>query len=208
VETGLTFASIAALFGFMLVGALVPSVSVLTVSARTVAFGFVHGVFTTLGIVAGDVVFILLAIYGLSALAELLGGGFVLVRYLGGAYLVWLGILFWRSKTGSEAGEAGVQSSLLSSFMTGLSITLGDQKAILFYLGFLPAFVDLSAVSLLDTGIIAACAVVAVGAAKLGYAAMSSRAGAFLKSARAARGLNLAAGVVMIGVGIFLWFGA
>ncbi|HBE31774.1 MAG TPA: hypothetical protein DD990_10685, partial [Cyanobacteria bacterium UBA11368] len=54
--------------------------------------------------------------------------------------------------------EEVVKSSLLSSFMTGLLITLADQKAILFYFGFFPAFLDISKISYLDTGIIIAIA--------------------------------------------------
>ena len=149
-ESSLTFASIAALSGVMVVGAMIPGVSVLAVSARSAAFGFAHGIFTSLGIVVGDIVFILVAIYGLSVLADLMGNHFVLIKYLGGAYLIWLGIVIWRSKSKAEGVEENSESSLLSSFMTGLLITLGDQKAILFYLGFFPAFVDLSKMSFFE----------------------------------------------------------
>ena len=51
-------------------------------------------------------------------------------------------------------------------FLTGLLVTLGDQKAILFYLGFFPAFVNLAALSLADTSLILAVATVAVGGPK------------------------------------------
>jgi threonine/homoserine/homoserine lactone efflux protein len=91
-QSNMTLSIIAALFGIMVVGALIPSVSVITVSARSAASGFIHGVFTTMGIVVGDILFILLAILGLSVLAETLGSLFVLVKYLGSAYLIWLGI--------------------------------------------------------------------------------------------------------------------
>lgn len=121
-QTSLTFASILSLAGVMLVGAMVPSVSVLAVSARSAASGFAHGVFTAVGIVIGDVVFILIAIYGLALLAVWLDGGFVLIQYLGGAYLIWLGIMFWRSRP--QIGESQGKSSWSESFLSGLFITL------------------------------------------------------------------------------------
>jgi len=62
-----------ALFIIMLLLAIIPSVSVLTVTSRSITSGFTHGVFTTLGIVAGDIIYILIAILGLSFLAENLG---------------------------------------------------------------------------------------------------------------------------------------
>ena len=205
--SGLTLGGIAALFGVMLVGALVRSVSVLAVSARSAAFGFAHGVCTSLGIVVGDIVFILIAIYGLSVLAELMGNHYPLIRYFGGIYLIWLGVALWRSKAKAEGLDGDLESSLLSSFLTGLLITLGDQKAILFYLGFSPAFIDLPAVSFFETSIII-IAIVAVGGAKLAYAYTAGKAGSVLKSARVSKGINVAAGGVMMGVGVSLFLKA
>lgn len=143
-QISMTFSSIAALFGAMIVLATIPSPSVFAVVARSIASGFTHGLVTVIGIVLGDFVFIILAIYGLSAIAETMGSLFVLVKYLGSVYLIWLGIQLWRSKSNIIEVEGIKESSWLSNFLSGLFITLGDQKAFLFYLGFFPAFVDLS----------------------------------------------------------------
>lgn len=202
-QISMTFSNIAAMFGVMVVGALIPSVSVLAVSARSAASGFIHGVFTALGIAIGDIIFILIAIFGLSVLAERMGSLFVLIKYLGGAYLIWLGVALWRAKSQAVETEGIIESSLLASFLAGLLITLVDQKAILFYLGFLPAFLDLSAMSYLDTGIIIVMAVVAVST-KLVYAFMADRASQIFKSTSAIKKINIAAGSVMIVVGVFL----
>ncbi|MBE9225579.1 LysE family translocator [Phormidium sp. LEGE 05292] len=202
-QTSMTISSIVALFGGMVVLAAIPSVSVVAVSTRSATSGFIHGVFTTLGIVLGDIIFIIIAILGLSFLAETMGSLFVLIKYLGGVYLILLGIALFKSKAKNMKTEEVVKSSLLSSFLTGLFITLGDQKATLFYLGFFPAFVDLSQVSWFDTGIIIAIAILAVGGVKLGYAFMANRA-RLLISSKITKGLNIAAGCVMIAVGVFL----
>ena len=203
-ESSLTLTSIASLSGIMVAGALIPGVSVLAVSARSAAFGFAHGIFTSLGIVVGDMAFILIAIYGLSVLAGLMGNYFFLIKYLGGAYLIWLGIVLWRSKSKVEKVADSGKSSLPSSFMTGLLITLGDQKAILFYLGFFPAFVDLSTISVLDTTVILAIATVAVGGPKICYAFMADRASLILKNSKATKSINIVAGSVMVAVGVLL----
>lgn len=203
-ETTLTPASIAALFSVMLVGAAIPGTSVLAVSARSAAFGFRHGVLTTLGIVVGDVIFILIAIYGLSLLAEWMGQNFGVIKYLGGAYLIWLGIMIWRSGStpGDRKGE--MDSSLLASFLAGLLITLGDQKAILFYFSFFPAVTDLSVLSPVDTGIIVVLATFAISAAKLAYAFLADRASQALKGDKVSRVINSVAGCVIMGVGVYL----
>lgn len=202
-QSSMTFSTIVALFSAMVVLAAIPSVSVLAVSTRTATSGFIHGVFTTIGIVVGDIIFIIIAIWGLSLLAETMGSLFVLIKYLGGAYLMLLGIGLCRSKSKDVEKEKVIETSLLSSFLTGLFITLGDQKATLFYLGFFPAFLDLSKVSYFDTSIIIAITTVAVGGVKLGYAFVADRA-RLLISSKTRKGINIAAGCVMIAVGVFL----
>lgn len=203
-ETTLSLASILALLGALIVLAVIPSVSVLTVSARAAAFGFTHGMFAAFGIVIADIIFILLAVYGLALVAELMGEQFTLIKYIGGVYLVWLGISLWRADARARKTEAIRQSSLGSSFLSGFLITLGDQKAILFYLGFFPAFIDLSLMTPTDTLIVIIIAIIGVGGAKLVYAWLADRASLLFKNAHAVRGINMLAGGVMIAVGMFL----
>lgn len=202
-QSSMTLSSIVALFSAMVVLASIPSVSVLAVSTRSATSGLIHGVFTTIGIVLGDIIFIIIAIWGLSFLAETMGSFFVLIKYLGGAYLIFLGIGLCRAKSKNVETDEVAKSSRLSSFLTGLSITLADQKATLFYLGFFPAFLDISEISYFDTGIIIAIATVAVGGVKLGYAFIANRA-RLLISSKIRKGMNIATGCVMIAVGVFL----
>ena len=202
-QSTITLGNVLALFGAMVVLASIPSVSVLAVSTRAATSGLIHGALTALGVVLGDVIFILIAILGLSLLIEAIGPFFVLIKYLGAAYLILIGVQLFRSKPVSlEIGEA-IPSSHLSSFLTGLLITLADQKAIFFYLGFFPAFLDLSKVSYVDAGIIIATAILSVGGVKLGYAILADRA-RLLVSVKVRRSLNWLAGSVMVAVGIVL----
>ncbi len=195
----MTLSSTAALFAAMFVLAIIPSPSVFVVVARTIESGFIHGLVTVLGIIAGDLIFILLALYGLGFIAETMSSLFI---YLGSAYLIWLGIGLWRTK--SVKVQEIKELSWSSNFLCGLFMTLGDPKAILFYISFLPAFLDLSNVSIFDTGIIMVVATLAVGGAKLGYAYMANKSRLLFESSRAKKGINMTAGAVMIGTGLFL----
>lgn len=203
IQSGLTFGGIAALFGTMLVLASIPSVSVWMVVARSAASGFTHGLATAAGIVVGDILFILVAVLGLSLMAEAMGPWFGALKYAGAAYLIFLGVMVWRAKPQSSALSAGAQSSLGSSFLAGLLITLGDQKAILFYLGLFPAFMNLPALSYLDIVMVIALAIVAVGAPKVVYAYLARRVSAVM-TPQVYRLVNPAAGAVMIGVGVLI----
>ena len=202
-ESSLTLKSIIALFVAMVTLAMIPSLSVLAVVARSAALGFGHGLATALGIVVGDFVFIILAIYSLSAVAENMNILFLLVKYGGGIYLIWSGIKLIRDRPTTMEVTQVKTTSRLSSFFSGLSITLGDGKAIFFYLSFFPAFLDLQNVSILDTVIVIAIAALAVGGVKAGYAYLAARA-KFLKHSSKRRGINLTAGSLLIVTGIFL----
>lgn len=190
-----------ALAGAMALLAAVPSLSVLAVTARAASGGFTHGLLTTLGILTADLLFIVLAIFGLVLLAEALGELFVLVRWLGAAWLVALGVLLWRAAPPAGAAAVPVPPSRFASFLAGLLLTLGDQKAILFYLGFLPAFMDLATLTLVDAALVCVAAVVAVGGVKLAYAAVAARAGRAL-GPQAGRWLNRLAAIVLVAAGL------
>lgn len=92
----------------------------------------------TMGIVLGDYVFILLALFGLTALSEIMGTTFFIIKYLSAIYLIWLGIKLLKAKASMIEIQNSVESSKSSNFIAGLLITLGNPKAILFYVGFFP----------------------------------------------------------------------
>jgi threonine/homoserine/homoserine lactone efflux protein len=204
-QSSMTFSTIIALFSAMVVLASIPSISVLTVATRSATSGFIQGVFTTLGIVVGDIIYIIIAIWGLSLLIATMGSFLVVIKYLGGAYLIFLGITLWRSNAKTIAVETSQKASSVASFLTGLSITLADQKATLFYLGFFPAFLDLTQISYGDTLIIIAITIIAVGGVKLGYAFMAAKARLLITS-NTSKILNILAGCVAIAVGVYLIF--
>lgn len=203
----MTFSSAVALFGVMLVLAAVPTTSVMIVVSRSTTSGFIHGFLAALGIVTGDIVFILIAILGLSYLADSFTDLFVIVKYLGGAYLLWVGLKLWRLGLIDVKVDETVETSLLTSFTSGLLFTLADQKAILFYLGFFPAFVDLSALTILDTCVILIITLFTVGGVKVAYAYTAAHAVLILSSTTRRR-LNIIAGSLMIAIALFVVIGA
>ena len=160
-----------ALFGSMVVLALIPGPGVLVVTGRTMSGGIYHGIVTTVGIVAGDYVFITFTLLGLVALSELMGSFFVIIKYIGGVYLIFIGVSLFRSKVDDVCHISKISKlSYSSSFVMGLFTTLGNPKAILFYLSFLPAFLNLSQVSILDIVLLYSIATIAVGGVMFGYA--------------------------------------
>ncbi|HMO03959.1 MAG TPA: LysE family translocator [Kiritimatiellia bacterium] len=199
----MTLASLFAFAGAMLVLAALPGTSVLTVVARSVAGGFRHGAAAAAGVVLGDFVYILLALGGLHALVARFGDVLSWVRVGCGLYLVWLGWTMARASSPGIPVEQEGTGSCWSSLVAGLVLTLADQKAILFYLGFFPAFFDVPALGAGEIAVIVAVTAVCVGGVKLVYAALAGRAAAWLSSGRAAW-LTRGCGAMLAVVGLWL----
>jgi len=190
----------------MLLLAASPGPGFLMVVARALTGGFAAGLAAIAGLVLGDILFLVLAIGGLSALAAVMGEFFLAVKILGAAYLIWLGVKTWRSRPSLPQMDAPETPKTplphYRSAALGFFITLGNPKVILFYGALLPTFIDVAALTLPD--IVALCAVVTlVLFAVLGaYAFLAARAGRLLKSERALRWLNRATGGLLIGAGV------
>jgi threonine/homoserine/homoserine lactone efflux protein len=197
--------AIASFFAVMVALAAVPSASVALVVARSSTCGLPNGVATILGIIVGDLIFIGITITGMSALAFAMGSVFSILKYIGGAYLIWLGLRLIRSKepTGLPVSDCR-GSTLASSLAAGLLLTLGDLKAILFYASLFPALMDVTALSIVDTAIIVAVTVVTVGGVKLFYAVAAGAIIRRLQAHRLPRHTKRIAGGLMIGTGSYI----
>lgn len=200
----MTLYSILGLAAAMFLLAITPGPGVFATVSKALAAGFRHTLPVILGIVLGDLVFLLLAIYGLAAIAESFSALFTVIKYLGAAYLIWLGIKLWCSKPTTDDLEQLAGQSGRFSFLGGLSITLSNPKVILFYMGFLPTFVDLAKLSGMEIIVVAIVVTVVLGAVMMFYAFTASRARKVFKSESAQQTMNRTAGTAMIGTGVVL----
>ncbi len=190
------------LLAIMIPLAAMPSASVALVVARSLAGGRAHGASVAAGIVAGDLLFVAMALLGLALLAQQLGSLFALIRYAAGAYLIYLGLRLLRPPAAPlSRAEGGAGSRLLTDFLAGLLLTLGDLKAILFYASLFPLLVDLSQVGVRDVLLIVLVTALAVGGTKLVYVLAAERLAARLHDKRAPAGLRRAGGALMVGCG-------
>lgn len=201
----MTFQTVAPLFMSLAILALLPSASVFAVVARSLSLGLIHGILTATGILMGDCIFVLLALRGLAAIADSMAVLFTIIKGVGASYLLWLGLCLWRTKpSGAALTTERSPGSLWSSFTCGLLITLSDPKAIIFYISFFPAFVDLSHLSVSETGVLLSTVAIAVGGAKMTYAYLAHKARGLIESAEAHQTLNRTAALVMVGTGVVL----
>ena len=186
----------------MLIIAIVPGPAVFAVIARTFSSGFSRGLVMIIGITLGDFIFILLALFGLSLISEVMGTAFLFIKYISAAYLIWLGFNLLRTKVNAESVNASnKESSLVTNLITGLMINLGNPKAIVFYVGLFPAFINVTQVTMSDVLSIMGIAVMAFGSVNICYALLAVRAKKMLKSPNASSIINKTAGTMMVTTG-------
>ena len=193
--------------GTMVVISAVPGPSDLAVVARSLSSGLAHALVMIAGILFADVIFILVAVIGLTFVADSMESLFVILKLLGAAFLIWMGIsalLATRSFKEVDEPTGATDPTWKSSFLVGLLITLGDPKAILFYFGLLPAYLDPSAASFLDILAIILAATVAIVGVKLAYALLADRARRLFERSPSRTWVTTTAGVTLIGTGVFL----
>lgn len=195
-----------ALLGIMVALAAMPSASVALVVARSATLGVANGLAVAAGIVLGDLVFVALAIFGLSVVAEIMGGLFMILKVFGGLYLLWFGfsLLSTRGMEKITIKKTNSKRSLITSFMAGFFLTLGDIKAIVFYASLLPVFVDLSAIQESEIAVIGLVTIFSVGGVKAVYAIFATKVATYVKRIKMESAARKTAGGLMIGAGGYL----
>jgi threonine/homoserine/homoserine lactone efflux protein len=121
---------------------LIPGPAVFYIMNRGISQGRKAAVVSALGIETGALVHIVAAVAGLSAVIASSEGLFLAVKYAGAAYLVWLGILAWRSGDHDEAGLSVVPAPLRRVFTQGIVVNILNPKVSIFFLALLPQFIS------------------------------------------------------------------
>ncbi|WP_449065538.1 LysE family translocator [Planomonospora algeriensis] len=182
---------------------LVPGPAVAYIVTRSVAQGRSAGLVSVLGIHAGSVVHVAAAALGISAVLAASATAFTIVKYLGAAYLVWLGLrkLLTRADTHEAAGPPA--ASRRRMFWEGFVVNVLNPKTAIFFLAFLPQFTDPAAGPIAPQIVLLGVIWIALGVASDGAFALlaSALAGRLRRSARARRHLDVASGLVYLGLG-------
>lgn len=174
----------------------------MTIVARTMSHGAVSGIAYGAGTVAGILIFLALAVSGLSIIAAEMGIVMTILRHVGAAYLIWMGIRLWTAEpVVPELRPVSERRGLLAIFATGVALNLGNPKMPLFYVALLPNVVGSS----LTPGHMAALAAVILAVEVVvigGHVILAGRARKLLRTPTVVRRVNRTAGGVMVGAGV------
>lgn len=188
----LTFAMI------LMVAVISPGPAVAALLARVMARGTAGIAAFCAGLVLGDLIWLCCAMFGLAALAALFQPIFLVVKYCGAAYLLYLAWKLW-TDSGKPVAAAPVRGQGLQLFGAALLVSMGNPKTMLFYLAILPTVIDLTQLTAVDMTKLAGIVALVVSVVLTGYVLLAARARRMFTSPRAVRAVNRTAGLAMAG---------
>lgn len=166
--------------------------------------GLRSGLILSAGEAVGDVTYLTLAILSLGYLAQILEPAMIVVRWLGAGYLIYLGISQFRLASLNINSNTPSSKNLIRLFFMGFLIGGTNPKVILFYLSFIPLFIDLSNIDL-TTGLqIASTVYVSVFASLVVVCIAGNQIKSWINKPRSIKILNRITGTMMIFVGLLL----
>ena len=190
--------SLLVFIGALLVAAASPGPGIAAIVARVLGRGMQGAIAFTAGVALGDVVWLTIAILGLAVVAQTFHAVFLLIKYAGAGYLLYLAWKLWTAPV--SAHDVAPDTSEVKRarlFLAGLAVTLGNPKVMVFYLALLPNIIDLNGVTVwgwLELSLVTLGVLTFVFGS---YVALAARTRRLFTSPRALRMVNRGTGAVM-----------
>ncbi len=184
-----------------------PGAGAVAAMSSGINHGFARGYFMTIGLVLGIWTQIVVVGLGLGALIAASSMGFALVKWLGVAYLVWLGIKQWRAPAEplvAASGEPVAATRRRHLVLRGWMVNTVNPKGTVFLLAVVPQFLELSQPLALQYGVIALTLGFTDLVVMAGYTALAARVLSALREVHHIRLLNRCFGALFVSVGALL----
>jgi threonine/homoserine/homoserine lactone efflux protein len=188
--------------GALAIAAGSPGPSIAALVARVIARGYQGAIPFTTAMWIGEAIWLALAVFGLTVIAQTFHVAFLVIKYCGLAYLAYLAFKMWMAPAQVHGGELPSADHPVKLFLTGLAITLGNPKIMVFYLALLPTIIDLAHISLIGWGELTLTMFAVLAIIDVGYILLAARARRFIRSARAMKMANRCSALAMGGAAV------
>jgi threonine/homoserine/homoserine lactone efflux protein len=188
----------------LLVNAGSPGPSIAALVARVISHGLGSVLPFLIAMWIGEAMWLVAAVLGLGFVAEKFYLAFTVIKYCGVAYLLFLAWKMWHAPVSIEQGLLPSDRSPIRLFLTGMALTLGNPKIMVFYLALLPSIVDLNAVTSVGLAELVVVALLVMMTVDLAWAFAASWARQWLKSPRAVRIANRTGATAMGGAAVVI----
>jgi threonine/homoserine/homoserine lactone efflux protein len=180
----------------------IPGPTILLVVSYALGQGWRTALPMAVGVALGDFTAMSLSLLGLGALLAASATLFTVLKWMGAAYLVWLGVKLWRAGGALDAKPRTDAASALKMLGHAWLVTALNPKGLTFFIAFLPQFIDPRAALVPQVSVFATTFLVLAFANAFIYALVASRARRVVRSPRAVGLINKAGGSLLIGAGI------
>ncbi|MBM6580931.1 LysE family translocator [Microvirga sp. BT689] len=195
-ETWLAFAAASAVL------IIIPGPTILLVVSYALGQGWRTALPMAVGVALGDFTAMTLSLLGLGALLAASATLFTIIKWLGAAYLVWLGIRLWRAGGTLDAKPRNDAASSLKMLGHAWLVTALNPKGLTFFVAFLPQFIDPNLPLLPQVGVFGATFLTLAFVNAFTYALIASRARSVVQNPRTMRVINRTGGSLLIGAGV------
>lgn len=198
--------SIETLIGFTLAATLiliVPGPTIILVLSHAINHGKRASFPLVAGVVLGDLTAMVMSLLGLGAVMAASATLFTAFKWGGALYLIYMGISMWRSKAdGMESLAAPKQQSLGSLFRNAYVVTALNPKGIIFFVAFLPQFIDPTGNSVLQLSVLGSIFLSLAALNVALYTIFAGQIRGFISTPRAKRIFNRSGGTALVGAGV------
>ncbi|WP_168791133.1 LysE family translocator [Paraburkholderia aromaticivorans] len=184
----------------LIVAAGTPGPSIAALVARVLTNGFRDVLPFLAAMWIGEALWLTCAVAGLAVIARSFGMVFVVLKFIGVAYLLFLAWKMWRAPADVQGSELPSGQSPWRMFVAGLLVTLGNPKIMMFYLALLPTIIDLSRIGTVAWFELTLTMLIVLMAVDFGWALLATRARKLLTTRRAVKIANRASATMMAGV--------
>ncbi len=181
---------------------LIPGPTVLLVVSYALGQGWRAALPMAAGVALGDFTAMTLSMLGLGALLAASATVFTLLKWVGAAYLIYLGIKLWRAGDALQAEPRRDAASAAKMLGHAWLVTALNPKSITFFVAFLPQFISRDTDFLTQMVVFETTFLVLAFSNALGYALVASRARSLVRNERAITLMNRAGGTLLVGAGI------
>ncbi len=179
----------------------IPGPTILLVIGQSLGAGRRGALPLVAGVALGDLTAMTLSLAGLGAVLATSATAFTVVKWLGAAYLIWLGVSLWRARV-PEQGAAPVALPPLRAMRDAYVVTALNPKSIAFFIAFVPQFVSAGSAFAPQAAILIATFVVMAAANAALYALLAGRLAGAVRRPSVRRLVNRAGGTMLIGAGV------
>ena len=183
----------------LLVAAGSPGPSIAALVARVIAKGHRDVLPFLAAMWIGEAIWLSMAVFGLAFVAQTFHFAFLVLKWAGVAYLAYLAWKMWTAPVTVEQGDMPTETSPFRMFLTGMAVTLGNPKIMMFYMALLPTIIDLASVTVVGWLELTLTLAIVLIAIDLTWVFAASQARRLLKSARAMRIANRVSATAMAG---------